>query len=277
MTRSVVELINGLLVQLFDVLFWPFRHTAPIWGLIVISGLTGLLMLWIFGRVSRQGAIREIRERIRGNILGVRLYQHDVRVVLQLQGRIMRDISTYVTYAFLPTLVLMIPVILILAQLNLRFALSPLRPDHTALVKVTLHDGANIDAPIRLNVPNGLAVETPGVRIPAEREVAWRIRAVSPGQYALAVAVDGHKVEKQVWVGEAWGAVAALRARSLLTALLYPGEPILAPDDEIALIEVQYPALPLALFGWPVHWLFIFLVLSLLTGFAFKRTLGVEV
>lgn len=200
MGRSVIEFINGLLVQLFDMLFWPFRNTAPIWGLIVISGLSGLLMLWIFGRVSRQGAIREIRDRIRGNILGVRLYQHDVRVVLKLQVSIFRDILTYVTYAFLPTLVLMIPVILILAQLNLRFALSPLRPDHTALVKVTLHDSANFDAPIRLpirlDVPDGLVVETPGVRIRSRREVAWRIRAVSPGQYALNVGVDGQQVAK---------------------------------------------------------------------------------
>ncbi len=277
MARSVVEFINGLLVQLFDILLWPFRSTAPIWGLIVISALSGLLMLWIFGRVSRQQAIRSIRDRIRGNILGVRLYQHDVRVVLKLQVTIMRDILTYVTHAFLPTLVLMIPVILILAQLNLRFALSPLRPDATALVKVTLQDAAALDAPIHLDVPDGLVVETPAVRIPSQREVAWRIRAEQPGQYALNVDVGGREVEKKVWVGEDWGAVTGLRAHSLITALLYPGEPLLAPSDEIALIEVQYSPLPLALFGWPVHWLAVFLVLSLLTGFAFKRTLGVEV
>ncbi len=80
-----------------------------------------------------------------------------------------------------------------------------------------------------------------------------------------------------MWVGDDWGAVAALRARSLITALLYPGEPLLTPPDEIATIEVQYPPLILMLFGWPVHWLVIFLVLSLLTGFAFKRMLGVEI
>ncbi len=181
MARSVVELINELLVHLFDFLFWPFRNTDPIWGLIVISGLSGLLMLWIFGKVSRQREIRDIRDRIRGNILGVRLYQHDVRVVLKLQVTIMRDIVTYITYAFLPTLVLVIPVILILAQLNLRFALSPLRPDTTALVAVTLQDDAKIDMPIHLEVPDGLVVETPAVRIRSQREVAWRIRAVSPG------------------------------------------------------------------------------------------------
>ncbi len=277
MARSAVQFINGLLVQLFDLLFWPFRNVAPIWGLIVISGLSGLLMLWIFGRVSRQGAIRNIRERIRGNILGVRLYQHDVRVVLKLQAAIMRDIFTYVTYAFLPTLVLMIPVILILAQLNLRFALSPLRPDSTAVVKVTLQDDSKLGTPIALEVPNGVVVETPGVRIHSQREIAWRIRAQTPGQYALKVNLDGRAVEKTLWVGDDWGAVAGLRARSLITALLYPGEPLLTPSDEIATIEVQYPSMNLTLFGWPVHWLVMFLVFSLLTGFACKRMLGVEV
>ncbi|ETX00633.1 MAG: hypothetical protein ETSY1_10460 [Candidatus Entotheonella factor] len=277
MAHSIVQFINGLLVHLFDILFWPFRHTEPIWSLIIISGLSGVLMLWIFGRVSQQHAIRNIRERIRGNILGVRLYQHDVRVVLKLQGTIMRDIFTYLTYAFLPTLVLMIPVIFILAQLNLRFALSPLSPGSSAVVKVTLQDRANIATPIHLEVPDGLVVETPGVHIRSQGEVAWRIRAVKPGQHVLNVNVDGHVTAKKVWVGEGWGAVTALRTRSLITALLYPGEPLLSPTDGVASIEVQYPALTLTCFGWPMHWLVMFLVLSLLTGFACKRLLGVEV
>ena len=277
MVRSVIQYMNALLTQGFDLLFWPFQHTEPIWGLVVISGLSGLLLLWIFGCVSRQSAIRKIRERIRGNILGVSLYQHDMRVALKLQVAIMRDICTYAAYAFWPTLVLMIPAILILAQLNLRFALSPMRPGSAALLKVTLADDADMETPIALDVPSGVATETPGVRVRSKREVAWRIRAERPGRYTLQLHVDGRVMAKQVRVGEAWGAVSAQRARSPVMALLYPGEPLLAPSDQVALIEVQYPRLPLELFGWSVHWLALFLVVSLLTGFACKRMLGVEV
>jgi hypothetical protein len=209
------------------------------------------------------------------------LYQHDVRVVLKLQVTLLRDILTYMTYAFLPTLVLMLPVVLILAQRNLRFALSPLHPHTTALVVVTLEKDAKIETPIHLHVPDGLpdglVIETPGVHIPSQRQVAWRIRAQKPGKYVLNVGVAGRVVQKTMWVAEDWGAVPARRTRAPLTALLYPGEPLLTPADQIATIEVQYPPLPLELFGWHVHWLVIFFAFSLLTGFACKRMLGVEV
>lgn len=277
MGRAVVESVNGLLVQLFDVVFWPFRSADPIWALIVVSALTGVSMLWMFGRVSDQRAIRDVRERIRGNILGVRLYRHDVGVVARLQIAILRDIVTYVRYAILPTLVLLVPVVLILAQLNLRFESSPLPPDHPAVVKVTLEDGSSFESSITLDAPAGIVVETPAVHVPSRREVAWRIRGTSPGSYALVIGVDGKALEKALTVGEDWGAISGLRARSLVTGLLYPGELLLPPDDGIASIEVSYPALQLSVFDWPVHWLVVFLVVALATGFACKGMMGVEV
>ena len=42
-------------------------------------------------------------------------------------------------------------------------------------------------------------------------------------------------------------------------------------------MEISYPVLDLTVFGWNVHWLLAFFVLSIAFGFAFKDALGVEV
>jgi hypothetical protein len=42
-------------------------------------------------------------------------------------------------------------------------------------------------------------------------------------------------------------------------------------------IEIKYKSLDLKLFGWSVNWLVFFFLLSILSGFAFRRVLGVEI
>jgi hypothetical protein len=145
------------------------------------------------------------------------------------------------------------------------------------VVKATYRDASLVTKESSLQSSAAVQVETPGVRVPAEREVAWRIRAESPGYYSLKVIVDSDAVEKQLWVGNRWGAVSALRTSHLSQAFLHPGEPLLPPSGAIESVEVTYYPLKLSLFGWNVHWLVLFLGGSIVFGFAFKRVLGVEI
>ena len=93
---QVVGILNSLLTRLFDALLWPFRGLHPIWALLAVSSVTGLVMLWIFGKVSDQEAVRAVRDKIRGNLIGVRLFGDDIRVMFRLQGTILRATLTIV-------------------------------------------------------------------------------------------------------------------------------------------------------------------------------------
>ena len=60
-----------------------------------------------------------------------------------------------------------------------------------------------------------------------------------------------------------------------LDVLLYPGEPPIR-SQTVESIEIRHEPLDVNLFGWSIHWLVVFFVLSVLSGFAFRRVLGVE-
>ena len=90
---------------LFDLVFLPFLSLDPMWGLTVVSLLVGVLMLWIFGKVSDQNAIGLIRDRIRGNLIGIRLFGDDLGMLFRLQGTIFRQTLTYLRYAMMPMLI----------------------------------------------------------------------------------------------------------------------------------------------------------------------------
>jgi len=42
-------------------------------------------MLWIFGKLSDQDTIHEIRDRIRGNLLGIRIFGDEIGTLFRLQ------------------------------------------------------------------------------------------------------------------------------------------------------------------------------------------------
>ena len=273
---TLVYFINQAMEMVFSVLLWPFRMLAPIWGLTFVSVLTGIFMVWVFGRVSNQQGISRVRDRIRGNLLGVRLYQHDVPVVLGLQGRILRDTLTYMNHSLVPMLVLLIPMLFILIQLNYSFGFRPLSTGEVTLLKATFSDPAALSQQLRLEAPDGIEVETPALRIPVLSEAAWRIRVKAPGSHAVKLWVGDKSFEKQIQGGENWGPISPLRSIHLTDVLLYHGEEPLPASAQISSLELAYPPLSIQLFGWEVHWLVFFFLASMAAAFAFKGPMGVE-
>jgi len=114
--------------------------------------------------------------------------------------------------------------------------------------------------------------------MPSVNEVDWRLRAEAPGDYALRIAVGGREYEKRLVVGERKGRVSPRRVGSgLWRKLVNPGEPPLPADGALASVSVTYSGAELPLFGWRIHWIWPWLILSLAFGYALKGPLRVHV
>ena len=272
------NLLHVALTPLFDVICWPLRAFAPIWALGLLSCSSGVLLVWLFGRISDQEQIREVRDRIRGNLLGVRLFRRDIRVVLRLQVRIFADTFRFLRLATIPMLIMLVPVGLIMTQLNLRFAVRPVEAGESVVVTALVRESAFLERPMALKTPEGVVAETPPVKIRDTREIAWRVRVARPGVHSLRVQVGGETLAKEIVGGSGWGALPQRRTgRNMLDALLYPGEPPVPAGHPIEVVAVGYPPLELGVAGMRVDWLVGFLLLSMAFGFASRRLLGVEI
>ncbi len=273
----IIEFFNRCLVWVFSLVLWPFGGVDPIWPLFLVSFLTGLAMLWVFGRVSKQGRIKRVKKSIQGNLLGVTLFQHDVRVVLGLQGRILRETLTYLKHSLLPMLVVIPPLLVIVIHLNLYFERAPLPLGSSAIVKARLAPGWDLEQKVRLVAPEGVIVETPPVRILANNEVSWRVRAERAGRHQLRIQIGEETVEKELYAGKRWGAVSPFRTGSSLHLMQFPGEAPIPPGSQVEVVGVSYPELPLDVIGWDLHWLVLFFLLSVASAFIFRGPLGVEI
>jgi len=274
---QVIDGFNQVCVMAFSVIFGPLRGVPPIWPLLVVSFLTGLLMLRIFGTVSNQQAIGLIKDRIKGNLIALRLFRDDPGLILRIQARIMRDTLVYIRYSLWPLFIMIGPVLIVMIQLNHHLGTQPLKPREQTVFKVHVKNPRVLEAPIDLIVPEGLTAETPPVRIAGLNEIAWRIRADAEGEYVVNVRVGDETIEKKVVVGDGWRPLSCIRTgRSAVDLLLYPGEsPIQSPVVDS--VVIRYQPLPIAVFGWQLHWMVLFFVLSISSGFAFRNLLGVNI
>lgn len=276
MLMNVIASVNAAVGSLVDLLLYPFRGISPLWALVWISILTGLLLVWVFGKVSNQEAIGRIRRTIRGNLLAVRIYRHEIRTVVDLEREILRDTLGYARHSARPMLVLAVPLLLILAQLHPNFSRRPFQPGEAILVKSFVEPGASVDA-YQLKVPEGLRLEAGPVRIPSRGEVAWRVRAQRQGNFRVEIGNGESTAAKQILVDPRWQRVARVRSKSLLANLLYPGEAPIPSSSPVRAIQVAYPVFDLVLLGFHLHWLVVYFFLSLVVGFSVKGALGVEV
>ena len=273
-------IVNFVVGGMFNVLLFPFRGLSPWFGMIFVSLITAFLMLWVFKLTSNQAGIRKAKNAIKAHLLELRLYQDNMRISLQAQGRIVRANLSYIACNAKPMLVMIVPFVLILAQLNLWFGAAPLKPGEETLVKAKIARGADpLALDIAIEPSPGLTVETPAVRIPDEGEITWRIRAAGPGPASLTFRLAGRTIVKPVAVGGSPLTKVSTHTvgRSVLKELLYPGEKPLPQDTPLVSIEVLYPSGGLPLFGLSVNWLVAYFVLSIIFGFAFKGIFKVEI
>ncbi len=274
MATLIHHLHTGIEIAL-AVVFLPFRGLSPLVALLVASVLSGLFMLWVFGRFSRPERIRRAKDRIRGQLLGVRLYQHDIRIVLRLQGSILRGILSYFRLSLPPLLILLIPLALILIQLNRHLYHQPIAVGKPPVVTVRMDEDSDL-ASILLGNSDGITVETPTLREPGQRQVSWRVRADRAGTLTLRIESGGHEFHKELIAGASWAPVSPTRTRRWIDQLLYPGEPPLPKSAPVGSIGVVYPPQRIRVFGWEAYWLVLFLVASLATVLLLKRFFGVE-
>ena len=286
-----MSFVNAALRAVFDLLLRPFAALPPILPVAIVALVSGIFALLVYRWTSNQEAIAAVKRRLFAHLLEVRLFNDDLRAVLAAQLRLLRENLTYLRLNLAPLLWMIVPFILLIAQLQFHYGYDGLEVGDRTLLTVDLvasgsepaADGEPAPRPaVDLAAPAGVAVETPGVWVPSLRQVVWRLRALEPGRHELLVRTGGDEFTKSLFAvapegGSRWVRVSPTRRRAaILDQLLYPAEPSLPRGGPIERIDLQYEAAAISFFGlFDIHWLIAFLILSLVFAFALRNRFGV--
>ena len=266
-------ILNALLGGAINALLFPFRGLHPLVGLTVVSVVAGVAMLLVFKVTSNQKGVTAVKRRIAAGIFEIRLFNDDPRAIVRAQYDILRHTFTYLGLNMVPVLWMIVPLVLVIIQLQFHYGYRGLEPGDVALVKVTFNGDAPPDEPdVSLEVDPGIEVESPLLWIPSLREADWRIAATQPGEHEVRVRIGGEVYSKRVNVSDDIVRRTPVRpSAGFVDQLVYPVERPLPKNSPVESITVTYPEAEIGFLFWDMHWIIVFFIISIVTAFVLQR------
>lgn len=274
-----MRLLNVALGGLVSAILYPFRGLPPIVGLTFVSLITAIAILLVFRATSDQKALRRVKNRITAGILEIRLFRDDLRAIFRAQWDILRHSLTYMRLSLVPMLWVIVPILLLMIQLQFHYGYRPLQVGESVIVRSSLTGAAPADAvELSLRTSSAVDVETPLLFLSEQGEASWRIGARGEGSHELRVRAGDLELVKTVSVGRPDGLISPRRPSArLLDQLLYPVEPPVPGAGSITSIDVAYETGTVSLLGWKTHWMVIFFIQTIVFAFALQKPLRVTI
>ncbi len=260
--------------------FW----TLPLAIVIALSIVIGLVMVVLFGYTSDQKAIGVAKDRLKAHLLAVRLYRDQIPVVMGSYGKILRGTGVYLKLAFKPLLYVIIPITLLMVQIDRYLGSSPIATNAPFLFTVHFAPPAgqtNAESELSnatIELPQEITMTAPPVHALAHNDVVWRLVGSKDGQYEAKVNSGGVSVDKQIRIGGGLPRISTMRLRGhFLDRFFSSAESPLPESTPIESISINYPNRDIEMFGYGMNWIWLFFILSMVAGFIFKELLGIQI
>ena len=251
--------------------------TSPLAIVIVVSLVVGLLMVVLFGYTSDQKAIGVAKDQLKAHLLAVRLYRNQIPVVMGSYGKILRGTGRYLKLAFKPLLYVIIPITLLIVQIDRYLGATPIPPNAPFLLTVHTTGGDALND-VMVDLPAEITITAPPVHVSALNEIVWRLIGSKEGQYEVKIAAAGQSVAKAVCVGSGLPRISTVRLRGHFWERMFTSaESALPENSPVESISINYPDRNIEVAGYGMNWIWLFFILSMVAGFVFKELLGIKI
>lgn len=265
-----MDLFNTLLRESIGGYGRLFGDLHPLISLTLLSVVAGIGMLWVVARTSNQKAIEQTKKRLQAYLLEMRLYGDDLSLVWRSQKNLLLGNVRYIGLMLKPALYLTVPFVLLMIHMDGFYGWAPLPLDEAAVVTVQAAGAIDAATPApRLEAPAEIVVETPAVKAVRAGQFSWRIRPRQAVDGVLRFDWNGAQFEKSITAGTGWHYLSLRRVRSAWEALWYPGENRLDAAN-VEWVEASYPAATIDFAGLEWHWIYWFLLISIVSAYLLK-------
>ncbi len=276
-----MDVVTKVMVFLGDICFAPLSKLPPAVSLWIVSALIGAAMLVIWKYTSNQDAIADVRARISANLLASRLFKDNLAVTFRAQRQILLQALRLMLYSIQPMLIMLVPFVLIMVQIGVRYEFKPLEVGEPIRVTVTMkNEGDVMGVGSRIELPPGITANANDpCRAKKLRTIDWRLTPAEAGDYVLVFGEGEDKVDVPIVVGsDRFERVSMMRGGSFIDRLLYSTEPDVPHSSKFESVRVAYDhrTTPI-LFDWELHWLLTLLILSIVFALLIKPFTNVKI
>ena len=157
---------------------------SPLATLVPVSIVVGLVMLVVFRYTSNARKIKAVKARLWASIYEMLLFADEPALVWRAQAALLVANAQYIGLMLVPAIVLTLPMVFLFANLEAFYGRTPLGPGQRALVVLQLREPMDLSQPAPvLEAPPGVEIETPAVRVAAERQLLESQQDVQPRRH----------------------------------------------------------------------------------------------
>jgi len=266
---------NAIFSSIFDLALGWFGGASGYVDIILWSVAGGIVALMVYKTISNQAGIERAKNGIKVHLLEIRLFPDDIVGVLVSTAQILVKNALYIGHNIMPMVVMFVPMMAILFQLEANYALDPLPVGGSTYLTVEIDRDTAPDlqaSSITIETPVGMQLAG---MVPKADAVGFRLTDLAEGEHVVKIHMGDEVVEKLVAVGGGSRKIPFMRTKSW-EGYLYPGDEGLEADSAAYTVKVHdYPDSDLGPLSGEGGVLMGFFVLSLAAGIALKGVFGV--
>lgn len=253
--------LDTVLNTIFNPVFQPLLNFSPLLALIVLAFLISLLITLVYKYFTNQDEMKRLKDQQKDFQTKMKELRSKPEEMMKVQKEAMKINFEYMKHSFKPTLITMIPIIIIFSWMGAHLAYEPIYPGETYSITAMFKEGAIGETELIPDEGTELLSE---VKQEINSAATWNLKSTA-GEHILSVKAGKEKQVKDV----------------LITTKMEYAEPFAEfQHSDIQRITIDYNKLKpfgskFSLFGWYPGWLAVYIIFSIGFSLGMRKLLKI--
>ncbi len=256
-TQTITNIFNAIV----DPLLGPLLKLGPFWAIFILSLVIAILTTIIYKAVTDQKRMKQLKDQTKALQKEIKaVSKTDPNKAMKLQKKMLGLSKEQMKSSFKPTLITILPLLLIFGWLNGNMGYYPLQAGEEFTTTIQFDENVNGTVAFKAS---GLEVLSDAEQaIGADGKVQWKLKG-DPGAYDVEYTFSGKTYTKDLVIKK--------NGHNGYTA------PVKAVKDGLVnTISIDMRKIViLNLFGWRLGWLGAYILFSIVFSMGFRKILKV--
>lgn len=256
----------AFLDPILDPVFQPLMNFSPFWAILLIALVISILISVVYKFMTDQKKMKALKEEQKEFQKKMKEMKDQPDKVMGMQKEAMSKNMEYMKQSFKPTLVTMLPIILIFAWMSGNLAYEPIYPGETYVVNANfLEEVEGLEAEVIVDEGTNLLTGASAVQTINDGRASWKLKS-DEGTHILEFRVGETVATKEVLITE---------------ELEYADAVETYQHSDIESVQIEYnklrplgPDFTVPLFNWQPGWLGLYIIFSLVFSIGIRKLMG---
>ncbi len=244
-----------------DPVLMPVLNLGPFWAILILAVAISLIITLVYKFVTDQNKMKKMKEQQKEYQKRMKELKDNPGEMMKVQKEAMKANMEYMKNSFKPTLITMIPILLIFGWMAAHLSYEPIYPGETYSITAEFLEG--IKGKAELIPSEGTELIDSAKQEIEDSEATWKMKS-SVGNHLLTVKVGDQEQTKKVLITK---------------ELNYEDQFTVYEHSDVKQITINYNKLkPLGtfeIFGWQPGWLGLYIIFSLVFSMALRKLLKI--